>query len=365
MKKRKKAMRAIGMLLMLSMAMTGCSSSNQEETATSPAISYNEIPGGTYVEQNFEPDSNLFPSEDNSGMDLAGLQGINGEIYFYAEKIGKKSDEEGMHVIPEEIALVKYEGEKAVKVDCPWAKAVKKFRDKNKLDLMRVYMGQDGKLYQELAELKDDAIEKEYLLQIDLQTNQWKEIPLPKLPKNDNGKGVTWVNTDVFADGNVLIQNGSTINGIYNPLDGRCIRELENPAVLKMAGNGEYFSFDVDMTTGLPTKIVSYSEKSGEKGHEISLAALEERDASNPSEYVRYFQDSFYYITRGGIYRADIDEDSFTRIVSKNDRVLKLGSNNYMVSNLLVDGINEGFYVTYYENHGTYDRKMCYYKKQE
>lgn len=367
----------------LVIGVCGCSVFSSPEGTPVPTQGiYNKLDKGTYIEQKvLSVTNNIWGSskEVYHSAERDNLQDMEGNMYLFADEI---TIQDGVYRAEKTTAL-KFADGKLTSVKLPWAEDVQKFADKEEMYVGDRFFGQDGKYYQtftiynrrpkeketdeSLLELKVEGFR---LLQMDMKENKWREIPLPSLKDKKTGI-VQTPYVSVLADGNVIVNQYGIGSGIYSPVDGKKIRDIQIQSnMVPRAGNGEYYAIShVGAKKNIPSAIIRYDEKDGEKIHEISLTeAVSGLDADKEVAHFFYYQDTYYFVCSKGIYRAEADDDAFTLMIDpKESRTYWLNKAKFYPISMFVDEENESCYVSYYEDSisSASDEFFCSYKKTQ
>lgn len=301
------------------------------------------------------------------------LQDMEGNMYFFADAPEIKKN------VYYEVATyaLRFDGETTKKIELPWSEDVAKYANKKKMYVQERFFGRDGKLYQRYTSYNrryrsdetDKSMESLYpvgvcLIQIDMKTNEWKEISLPKMPDNESGKGVTQPAITVLKNGNLIITNFSSIHGIYSP-EGKKLRDLEKGKTY-LPGDGEYFAITYDKKYKSKS-IEVYREDTGEKKNELMLTDVQEGFSDKEQARVCYEPGCFYIVCSKGIYRAETDAKEFTLVVDPvRDKTFTLGKAENYPQAMYIDAEKEEFYVVFYsETISEGHEFICSYKKRE
>lgn len=306
-------------------------------------------------------------------MQTGHLQDMDGNMYFFSNVLGIKKNTyyEGTPL------ALRFDGETTKKVELPWGEEVVKYANKKGMYIQDRFFGRDGKLYQSYAvynrRYRSDETDKSRealyqvevcLIQIDMKTNEWKEISLPKMPERRSGKGIVHPVITVLKSGNLIITNFSGICGIYSP-EGKKLQDLENGKYY-LPGDGEYFAITYDKKYKSKS-IEVYREDTGEKKNELMLTDVQEGLSDKEQARFCYESGCFYIVCSKGIYRAETDAKEFTLVVDPvRDKTFTLGKAENYPQAMYIDVDKEEFYVVFYsETLSESHEFICSYKKRE
>lgn len=372
-------------LAVLIMGVCGCSVfSSPEGQENNTGITNKADKETHYVEQKLNTkcnDSMMFgvaASERMAHSASAGhLQDMEGNMYIFSD-FPLEKDKVYYEGTQRAVRLeVNKEGEKTEAIDLPWAEDIKNYANERKMYIQDRFFGRDGKLYLRYSvcnrRMRSDETEKSMesfytvdvcLIQIDMKTNEWKEISLPKLPEKANGKGITEPIISVLKSGNIIITNFNSICGIYSP-DGKQVQSLE-AGKFYLPGDGEYFSITYD-NNHMSKSVEVYREETGEKTNEIMLADVQDGLSKTEHAILAYHSGCFYTICSKGIYKAETDAKEFTLVVDPvRDKTFTLGKSDNHPQSIWVDVENEEFYAVFTsETISTSSEFICSYQKRQ
>lgn len=306
------------------------------------------------------------------------MQDKEGNMYMMADNLKAKDDV----LLEDELIVLQFDGEKTRKIKQPWMKEVVDFANGKNAYFANGFhfMGQDGKLY--LSCLTYDrrlkAVDEDYtglmqnnwyLLQVDMKTGNWQEMPVPEWEPISNGSGARQVS--VFADGNMLIRDYSSERvvkaGIYSGLDGTLIREVKHSNMWQSVQTGDgfyyFFTYPENGADSSQIKLALYSEMTGELLNEISIGNGWNNE--DGKLMVRYINGEFYLSARKGLLVAEENAEEFRFLIqAESQSFYYMGDESHSPVGLYVQPEKEIYYVIFTDEALSYDGKkvICRYE---
>lgn len=405
--------------MVAAMVLCGCETASEPEKPMDkgPEQTADAQKSSSYVEQ-------VFPILIQKDEIMKGYSVSDEEVVLdskgnYVQIVGLSNKKEPLKY---HYAKIQLEDGKWVKKEAPWLETIN--QEHKDYDIRDYWYGSNGELYVSIEQKNMNLAEWEkywydkkqkkkpdiytmrmHLWKVNEETNEVTEIPVPKeavrsqkdlnkemiergmaTKKELDGpdKGIVACGIRTFPDGNLLIRNYGRLDGemeIYSGATGEKLADLSgvvglNSSFADVCIGNDFLAFVIENEEGeFEIRVIG---ENGKLRNIISTGIEYYEMAKDYPEGVSYNicaeGDLIQFVINGGIYEAQVDGDSFEKVVDaeKNDLPylkMKMDMNNkYRVEKVFkVSGKDSeaGYAIEYLfdesEEHEDRDRILCCY----